>query len=165
MRTSILTTLIIFMLPPLMGQNYTRDAGIRLGSVTDFTYRQVSMDDSAFELMLGFSNRGMRITALKEYFRPAFINETDRLYRVIGFGAHAGFGYTNYYSYFGNRYYYNAWRFSPIIGIDGIIGLEYLFEEFPFIVGADIQPYFEFSTNRFFALNIFNISISLKYRF
>ena len=51
-------------------QNYTRDAGIRLGDFFTATYRQHLDDDQALEGMISFGRGGMTFTVLKEFFEP-----------------------------------------------------------------------------------------------
>lgn len=71
-----------------------------------------------------------------------------------GLGAHIGFYNEGYYGYKCDRDgYYDKdgdWhrgeckdRYTTV-GIDGILGLEYQFNEIPFSIGLDIKPYFDF---------------------
>ena len=45
-----------------------------------------------------------------------------------------------------NKYFYDDKKFSPILGFDGLVGLEYRANEIPFIFGANYKPFMEFST-------------------
>ncbi|MBN2347671.1 MAG: hypothetical protein JXJ22_02470 [Bacteroidales bacterium] len=165
MRILFITLFIFPGFISASAQNYTRDAGVRLGSTMSLSYRQHNYDDTAYEFFAGYHNRGFRFAALKEFFRPAFLNTSDNLTFCMGFGAHAGISYSDKYSYFNRNFYRDSWVFSPIFGLDGLFGLEYEIQEFPVLLGLETMPFFEFSADRFFYLEIFNISFSMKYRF
>lgn len=158
--------LIVFMFFGVctFAQNYTRDAGIRMGEGVLMTYRQFFDENEAFEIMAGFANRGFRITALREYFHPVAADKSDNLKLIYGYGIHAGVTYTNKFRVL-HRVYYHNWKWSPQFGINGIVGLEYRLDELPFVFNAAAQPYFEYSLNRYFQLKAFNFTVSFKYRF
>lgn len=145
-------------------QNYTRDAGIRIGDGFFASYRQFYDIDKAMEGFAGFTRRGFRLGALRECFKPAATNRTENLKFVYGYGIHAGVTYTNKFTIL-NRVYYHDWKWSPQFGIDGIVGFEYTAPEFPLLVSASLQPYFEYSLNRYFQLKPFNFIVSFNYRF
>ena len=146
-------------------QHYTRDAGVRLGDYFSATYRQITEEDEALEGILFIGRHGMTATVLKEYFQPAFSHISDHLWFQYGFGAHVGFRYTDRYRMLNRTYRLEKYTFAPLLGVDGLIGLEYRFPEFPFLLGIDIKPYFEYSTTPIFSIYLQSIGISLKYRF
>ncbi len=156
---------IIILCPYIYSQNYTRDIGLRAGTTLGFTYRQYLDEENAFEANVSFRMRNLRITALKQFLRPAFYEITDNLVFAYGYGAHIGLYYTNRFNILNNTYRLDGWRFSPVFGLDGYLGLEYHFREFPFILGIDIKPFFEFSTSRFFYIFLDDSALALKYRF
>jgi hypothetical protein len=102
---------------------------------------------------------------MKEYFEPAFNHVSEFLYFQYGFGAHLGYRYTDHYQVLNRTYRLDNDILTPLIGVDGIVGLEYRFPEFPFVIGMDIKPYFEFSTIQYFGLYLQSIGISFKYKF
>jgi hypothetical protein len=99
-----------------------------------------------------------------ELFVPALRHLSDRLFFFYGFGAHLGFRNSDHYKIF-NRTYKLDQPFSPLLGIDGMTGIEYRFSEYPLAIGVDFKPYFEYSTNQYFGLYLQSIGISAKYRF
>ncbi len=145
-------------------QNYTRDAGIRVGNGIYMTYRQFFDEKDAFEAMAGFTNRGFRVVALREYFLRLAPSKNDNLNLIYGYGIHAGIAYTNKFQVL-HRVYYHDWKWTPQFGVDGIIGLEYRMNELPFTVNVAAQPYFEYSLNKYFELKPFSFMITFKYRF
>jgi hypothetical protein len=164
MRFKICLTLILCCGGNLFSQNYTRDAGIRFGEGLFFTYRLFYDEERAFETLAGFTDNGFRITGLREYFRPLVPQRSQNLRMVYGYGIHAGVTYTNNYKIF-NRVYTHDWMWSPQFGIDGTFGAEYTASEFPILIAVALQPYFEYSLNRYFKLQPFNFVVVFKYRF
>jgi hypothetical protein len=162
---SFFLLLSLFFSTGAVAQNYTRDAGIRLGDYFSATYRQYQGEDQALEGLLFLGRSGMTFTVLKEYFQPAFNQVSPYLFFEYGFGAHIGYRYYDHYVVFNRTYELEKYTFTPLIGIAGLAGLEYRFPEFPFIIGADVKPYFEFSTTQIFSIYLQSIGISLKYKF
>jgi hypothetical protein len=156
---------ITILCPYIYSQYYTRDAGLRGGTTSGFTYRQYHNEENAFEAIISYKKRSLRVTVLKQYFRPAFYKITDNLVFGYGYGAHIGLYYTNRFNVLHRTYKLDGWRFSPVFGLDGYLGLEYHFREFPFIMGIEMKPFFEFSTSRFFYIFLDDSALSLKYRF
>ncbi len=156
--------LLIFFCVKSYSQNYTRDVGIRIGDGFFASYRQYYDEGKAVEGFAGFSKRGFRIIALKEYFKPVAVNRTSNMNLVYGFGIHAGVSYTNKFTFL-HRVYYHDWKWTPQFGFDGIVGLEYAVPDLPLIFCTAFQPYFEYSLNRYFQLKPFNFIFAIKYRF
>jgi len=164
MRISLLVAgLVISGL--INAQNYTRDGGARVGDYFSLSYRQFIEDDMAVEGLLFFGRNGMSVTVLKEMFQPALGQVSDNLFFQYGFGAHIGYRYTDHYKVLNRTYQLIDYRFSPLLGIDGMAGFEYRFPDFPIIVGIDIRPYFEYSTIQIFSIYLQSFGLSIKYRF
>ncbi len=155
---------LCFLSITLMGQNYTRDAGIRFGSGVAASYRQFYKEDMAVEAFIDYQNRGLKLGGLREFYMPAFTQYSGNFRLYYGYGVHAGLSYTNYHRIFNREYRYD-WKLSPLFGMDGIVGVDYAFQEVPIMVSADIKPYYEFSMNRIFYVQVFDVSFSVKYRF
>jgi hypothetical protein len=156
--------LFFFLCFSAKAQNYTRDAGLRFGNGFTATYRQFTRDNTAMELFAGFQERSFRFGGLKQHFSPAFTKYSENFKLYYGYGVHTGVSYTNKHKVLNREYYYD-WTFSPLFGMDGIVGIEYYFHEVPILVSADLRPFFEFSTTRIFMMRPFNMSLSVKYRF
>lgn len=146
-------------------QNYTRDAGLRVGDYFSATYRQHLDDEHATEIMLFIGRGGATLSVLKEYFNPALRHISENLYFQYGFGVHLGFRYMDHYKVLNRTYELDEWRFTPLLGVNGLAGLEYRFPDFPFMVGFDFKPYFEYSTVQIFNIYLYSIGLSVKYRF
>jgi hypothetical protein len=148
----------------LSAQNYTRDISIKLGGSAKFSYRPMYNGEESYEFGMSFGNNGIRLMALKQFFTPAFISMTDNFDFVYGYGIHTGVTYHRTYQVL-NRVYHVDDKFSPVLGLDGIAGLEYRMPEAPVIIGMTVEPYFEYSLNRFFTTDIFEFFIVGRYRF
>jgi hypothetical protein len=155
----------LFLANVISAQNYTRDFGVRLVDHLSVTCRQFVEEDQAIEGMLFIGRQGMTITLMKEYFQPALGHISENLYFQYGYGAHIGFRYTDHYKVMNRTYRLEEYRFSPLLGINGLVGLEYRFPEFPFLISIDLKPYFEYSTIQIFSMYLQSIGISVKYRF
>ena len=149
----------------LYAQNYTQDAGVRFGEYFTATYRHYQDNDQALEGMLNLGKRGMTVGILKEYFQPLSGHVSDNLYFEYGFGAHVGFRSVYKYKILNRTYVLDENRVTPLLGINGLVGLEYRFHEFPFVIGVDVKPYFEYSIIQIFSMYLHSVGISLKYKF
>jgi hypothetical protein len=161
-------TLLLFGLlfaGSVYAQNYTRDTGIRLGDGFTATFREHLDDKQAMEGLLYFGRGGITATILKEYFTPALSQISGNLFFIYGFGAHVGFRNMDHYKVFNRTYQLDEWTFTPLLGVDGLAGVEYRFPEFPVLISLDMRPYFEYSTTQIFSIYLLSMGISFKYRF
>ncbi|NJK86288.1 MAG: hypothetical protein HC906_10270 [Bacteroidales bacterium] len=165
MRLILILLFGIMFIAPATSQNYTRDAGFRFGSFPSFSYRQFEDETSAFELMISGSWRKIRFTVLREYFSPAFMQFSDNISFVYGYGAHVGMMYSNEYKLLFRTYQLDEWKLSPGFGLDALLGFEYNLGDLPIVIGMDFKPFFEFSTTRIFYIFLDDASFSLKYKF
>ncbi len=116
------------------GQSYKTSLGVKFypGAVT---FKHFVADKKAIELLGYFWERGARITGLYEIHGD--INGAPGLKWYVGPGAHIGFY---------NDYFYNNKRYGrgSYFGIDGVLGLDYKFNDLPLNISLDWQPSFEF---------------------
>lgn len=133
MRKFILTT-SIFILTVLAAnaQSYDTGIGLRGGLANGLTVKHFVSQNTAVEGILTTRWGGFNITGLYEMHKIAF--DTPGLYWFYGFGGHIGF-------WDGDRNpWFNDTENYTVFGIDGIIGMEYVFEEIPFTIGIDWKP-------------------------
>jgi hypothetical protein len=117
-------------------QDYSTGIGARLGYSNGLTVKHFISGTSALEGILSSRWRGFEVTGLYELNYNAF--NTPRLNWYIGFGGHVGF-WNGDHAYWGNR-----GESYTVVGIDGIIGLEYNFIEVPIGLSIDWKPEFNF---------------------
>ena len=115
-------------------QDYSTGIGLRAGFESGITFKQFISSKSALEAIVATRWRGAEFTGLYEVHNMAF--HTERLNWYFGFGAHIGFWNGNYVEWGtpGTRY--------AVLGIDGILGLEYNLKEIPVNIGVDWKPAF-----------------------
>ncbi len=114
-------------------QEYTNEIGFRGGLFNGITFKHFTNDNVALEGILTSRWRGFQLTGLVEYHND--INDVENLRWFYGYGAHAGF-YDDKYTGWGEDTSYTN------IGVDGIIGLEYVIPNAPISISIDWKPYF-----------------------
>jgi hypothetical protein len=133
MRKFILTALIFVSVTVIASsQDYKTGLGLRLGSGSGFTVKHFINQKASIEGLLLTRWHGFDITGLYEIHNRAF--DTDLLNWYYGFGAHIGFFDGKYVEWGTPGSNYN------VLGLDGIIGLEYTFAEVPINLGLDLKP-------------------------
>jgi hypothetical protein len=99
------------------------------------------------------------------YLKHKAIEGIPGLRWYIGAGAQLRFS-NYYYSYWNADYsvYYNDVRYTDIgIGADGIIGMEYTFEDIPLTLGLDVNLYMEIIDQPFLLLG--QGGLAIRYNF
>lgn len=114
-------------------QDYKTGIGFRGGLFYGLTVKHFIGDQAAIEGLFSSRWSGFEITGLYEIHNRAF--DVDRLNWYYGFGGHIGF-------YDGDKTvgWGDAGSTYTIIGIDGILGLEYNFSEVPINLSVDWKP-------------------------
>lgn len=114
------------------GQEYKTGIGIRAGFSSGLTIKHFTSNKAALEGLLTTRWQGFDITGLYEIHNQAF--DVHHLNWYYGGGAHLGF-YNGNYVYWGR-----SGAAYTIVGIDGILGIEYTFDEIPINIGIDWKP-------------------------
>jgi hypothetical protein len=137
MKKIIIICLISFSLvSTIFSQDYKTGMGIRAGFFNGITWKYFLWPDAATEVLLDTRWRGFDVTGLYEMHNQAF--NLERLKWYIGGGLHIGVYNGNYISWGrpGSTY--------EVMGIDGIVGIEYSFKSTPFNMGIDWKPSINF---------------------
>ncbi len=119
------------------GQTYQTALGVKFYPGAGITIKHFVKNNAALEGIGYFWKDGMRITGLYEFHGN--ISGAPGLKWYVGPGAHVGF--------WNNRYWdrnYPGYRGSALVGIDGVLGLDYKFNGAPINMSVDWQPSFEF---------------------
>jgi len=162
---SFLIIMLVTISSVTAAQDYSRAAGVRGGRTAGLTYRQFLDPTLAYEGIISFRNSGMQFTVLRQRFEPALWNISDEFFFTYGYGGHVGFLYSNKFRFLFREIYYENNRFSPLIGMDGYVGIEYHFPSLPVQIGLDYKPFFDFSLYQFFNLSLGDAAFTLKYTF
>ncbi len=133
MKKILLTITFVLMVTVYSaGQDYNTGVGLRLGFSNGLTVKHFLGHRSAVEGILVTRWRGFEITGLYELHNQAF--DIENLNWYFGFGGHIGF-WNGDNTPWGER----ATNYT-LIGIDGILGIEYDFREIPINIGLDWKP-------------------------
>jgi hypothetical protein len=119
-------------------QDYSTGIGLRSGWGNGLTVKHFLHENAALEGLLDWRWHGFAITGLYEIHHQAF--DVNRLNWYYGVGGHIGFWDGKY----DNRFDSGT---NTVIGIDGILGLEYNFEEIPINLSVDWKPAFNLFGN------------------
>ena len=114
-------------------QDYNTGIGVRGGLSNGLTVKHFISSNNAIEGILSTRWKGFNITGLYEIHAQAF--NTPRLNWYYGFGGHIGF-----YDGYDNHPWFDDDASYTVIGVDGIIGLEYNIEAIPFNISLDWKP-------------------------
>jgi hypothetical protein len=130
--------------------NYQYAVGLKFGGYENGISGKYFMDDrTSLEGLIGFRSHGVVFTGLYELNQTAFNVEGFKFY--YGFGAHlGGVGPGVYKRYNGNDEYYESSQI--LVGLDGVIGLEYVIPSTPIAVSLDLNPRIELATGPYFDL-------------
>jgi len=112
------------------GSDYKNALGLKFYP-TGVTFKHFLSGKNALEGIGYFYNEGMRITGLYEIH--GIINNAGGLKWYVGPGAHLGF-------------YNDKHGGASVLGIDGVIGLDYKINSAPINLSVDWQPSIEFGT-------------------
>lgn len=151
----------------VFSQSESTSIGLRGGGVSGFSIKMLDYDLKAFEIIVGYQNGGARLLGMIQKFTPIREDRIAGLYIISGIGAHAGYiSYDDetYKTVNGVKYYSYSKKYSPIIGADLMIGIEYDFESVPFNISLDYKPYMEFFGEKTFKIDFWDIGFSLRYR-
>ena len=153
----------------VFGHGFDQAMGIRGGFLTPgIEYRYYTSDSHSFKALLGIRNvqnrRGLQLHVLTEYYQYDLFDFSYQLVFYYGFGAHTG-----YESWDETQTDFQTTRQETktafVAGIDGLIGLEYLFYEAPVTAGIEVKPYFDFFGKDGLNVQPLDFAFTIKYLF
>ena len=122
------------------GRSYKTAIGVKVWDGAGISIKHFTKPTAALEGIVYFWHDGFRITGLYEFHGD--ISGAPGLKWYIGPGAHIGFyDYKNDPDHYSNKTYF---------GIDGVLGLDFKFNNAPINLSIDWQPSFEFGDSRGF---------------
>jgi hypothetical protein len=148
---------------------YMKNAiGVRDGLSQGITYQHFYQEDRDLKLLLSFRDNGIQLTALLQRYEPTMLRFGESFYFYYGFGMHAGL----------TRSHHILWpyvtpdidrnlpiRTRPVIGADGIAGIEFRIYTVPLAIGLEYKPFFDLFGHRMFRLALGDIGFTIKYHF
>ncbi len=134
----VLVIAAIFFAQLGFSQQYDTAIGVRGGIPNSLSVKKALGTSSVGEGIIGLWNRGIVVTGLYNIQNPLEI-EGYGFEWYYGGGAHVGFFNNRYVTFLGE-----VGGSTAVIGLDGVIGLEYTVEEFPLNISLDYKPSFNF---------------------
>jgi hypothetical protein len=150
--------------PPLFNgkeiTDYQIAAGLKFGGYENgISGKFFVAKDIAIEGVIGFRRNGLVLTGLYEIHQTAFNVPALKFY--YGGGGHVGsIGAGTYQSINGDRHVYTSTQL--LLGLDGVIGLEYIIPKSPIAVSLDLNPRIELAKGPFFDIAP---GLGIKYTF
>jgi len=138
MKKLIVLAIAIVISVSTYAQNYKSSVGLRLGYPTAGTYKTFVSESSALEGIVGFGSYSSYLSYINlraNYLIHTDFESVDKLQWYYGAGVGAFI-----WSY--DNFYYTERSNNLGIGISGIIGAEYTFEDIPLAVSIDWAPTF-----------------------
>lgn len=141
-------------------QDYKTAVGLKFGGYENGPSIKYFMESSiALEGIIGFRQHGIVITGLYEFHQEAFGIKELKFY--YGAGAHIGaIGAGVYQRFNGVNEPYS--RAQLLLGVDGVLGLEYVIPKSPIALSLDLNPRAELATGPFFDIAP---GLGIKYTF
>ncbi len=133
MKTTFLTLFCFFISFAFLAQDYSNAVGFRGGLSNGLTFKHFLSADHAAELILVSRWKGIGITGLYEIHKSIKNSKTFKYY--YGGGAHLGF-------WDGENVKWGTQESYTVIGVDGILGIEYCFQSIPINLSLDWKPAF-----------------------
>ena len=141
-------------------QSYKSALGLKFGGYENgISGKYFTTNYIALEGLIGFRSHGVVFTGLYEIHQEAFGVKELKFY--YGAGAHIGaIGKGLYRRFNGDNQTYNNGHI--LLGVDGVLGLEYIIPKSPIAVSLDLNPRAELATGPFFDIAP---GLGLKYTF
>ncbi len=131
-RILFISVLAAFISISSGAQDYRTGVGLRAGLPYGLTVKHFLNQSNAVEGILASRWGGFVVTGL--YEKEYWTGEYPGLNWYWGAGAHIGFWDAGYNPNLGATYT------GSVIGVDGILGLEYTFDDIPLNLSLDILP-------------------------
>lgn len=133
-KMTLTAILLVGMIASVFSMDYGTGIGLRGGLSSGLTVKHFIGEGTAIEGLVDFRDKDFNLTLLYEIHNASAFG-VSRLNWYYGLGAHVGF-------WDGNNGNNNDDDNTIVIGVDGILGIEYNFKEFPFNIGLDWKPAF-----------------------
>lgn len=161
-----LYVILLLCLPATaLAQMEIKEVGIRGGYTSGVTFRVNLEEALSYEGQLGYRDQGAIFTVIRQQHTEMGMDRHGNWDLLYGFGAHAGFYFTDSYRIFFREVYFGRDIFTPVVGFNGYVGIEYQLVETPVSFGISYQPFVEISLKQLFGVNFWDFGFTVKYRF
>ena len=149
----------------LYSQTELKEVGVRGGYSGGFIFRVTLEEDLSYEGQVNYRDHGAIVTLIRQQHRELGMDKGGNWDFIYGFGAHAGFYFTDRYRVLFRDIYYNRELFTPVVGFDGYMGIDYQLVNVPITFGLSYQPFMEISLKQVFGINLWDFGFNVRYRF
>jgi hypothetical protein len=165
MKRFFIITLFFFIASGISAQGYNQALGIRAGWISPgIEYRYYPSDMYSLKGLLALRDRGIQLNGLVEFYKYDLFPFSYKLVFYYGAGAHVGFESWDKITFVDNQRISEV-QSSFLTGLDGLIGLEYLFYEAPVKVGIEVKPFFDVFGRYGFNVVLPDFAFTVKYLF
>jgi len=165
MKHFIFILLFLGITASTKAQFYSMEAGLRGGYTGGLTFRVNIDTDLSYEAQLCYRNRGTIVNMFRLKHKEIGMDRHGNWEFIYGLGVHAGFYYTDSYRVFFKEIYYGSELFTPVLGVDGYLGIDYNMEALPVSFGLSFQPHMELSLMQIFGVNFWDFGLHVRYKF
>jgi len=163
---NLYTIIVLLCLSPAaFSQFYTKEVGLRGGYSSGITFRVNLEETLSYEAQLSYRDHGGIFTMFRQKHMEMGMDRMGNWEFLYGFGLHVGFYYTDSYKIFFREVYFGREIFTPVIGADGYVGIDYKFAEIPMSFGISFQPHMEISLKQVFGINLWDFGFTARYMF
>ncbi len=165
MKRILFLAVFIFAISGVNGQGFKQAAGIRAGWINPgIEYRYYTSEMHSLRALLSVRDRGVKLHALTEFYQYDLFPFSYQLVFFYGAGVHFGFESWDETVVELNRIYPET-KSSIVAGLDGLIGVEYLFYEAPVKIGLEAKPFFDVFGRHGFDVRLLDFALTVKYLF
>ncbi len=158
----IIAVLLVAQLARSKGLGSTA-VGLRGGTTTGISVRFYSDDENSFRFLFSTRERGIQLTALREFHRHKLFEFVPDLIVVYGAGVHGGYEQEKEYQEGSTVIYSN--NTAPVFGVDGLIGLEYSIWQTPVSIGLEAKPFFDVWGYKGFRVHPLDLGLTIRFHF
>jgi len=148
-------------------QVYKREAGLRLGQTSGFSFRSIRDDAQALEVLLGFRDHGFQVCGFMEKIKPLWEGKHENFSLYYGPGLHIGYvrdDYDDFHNY-PDDYPYDDTHSYFVFGVDAMLGIQYKLPDAAILLAADFKPFFEVQGFQKVKLNLWDFAFQIRYIF
>ncbi|MDD2380619.1 MAG: hypothetical protein WCY58_04635 [Mariniphaga sp.] len=146
-------------------QGYKQAAGIRASWISPgFEYRYYTSDMHSLRGLLALRDRGLQFHALSEFYQYDLFSFSNQILFFYGAGLHGGFENWDEVTEVGWRKQIET-HTSWVAGIDGLIGVEYVFYDAPVKLGLEAKPFMDVFSHDGIRFNLYDFAFTFKYLF
>jgi hypothetical protein len=165
MKRILFLAVFFLTITGVSAQGFKQAAGIRAGWINPgIEYRYYTSEMHSLRALLSVRDRGVQLHALSEFYQYDLFPFSYQLVFFYGAGVHFGFQSWDETKFQGSTRF-DETRRSLLAGIDGVVGVEYLFYEAPVKVGLEVKPYLDVFGRYGFDVRLPDFALTVKYLF